>query len=103
MTDEARADREAIDEALTPARSIAAPAPDAKFQTRAPSAIGTLRWEQHTEFTTYTWSTSLDAAAPFAHPDPCRQRARYAFRPPGASIVAAHLCVVGRERRSSNW
>ena len=92
--DEARADREEI-ERLCASQACAA-AGDAKFKS-----IGfgdwTLRWEQHTEFTTYTWSTSLDASAPFSHPDPLGA-GEIRFRPPGRLIVAVHLSVVGREQ-----
>ncbi len=92
--DEAQADREEI-ERLCASRECAA-AGDAKFKS---IGLGdwALRWEQHTEFTTYTWTTSLDAAAPFSHPDPLGA-GEIRFRPPGRLIVAAHLCVVGREQ-----
>ncbi len=91
--DEAQADREEI-ERLCASPDCAA-AGDAKFKSMG---LGdwALRWEQHTEFTTYTWSTSLDASEPFSHPDPLGA-GEISFRPPGRLIVAAHLCVVGRE------
>ena len=65
---EVRADRRAL-LALCEASGAESPPEDAKF---CHLALGDweLRWEQHTEFTTYTWSTSLDAADPFARPDP---------------------------------
>ena len=92
--DEARADREEIEKLC--ASPECAAAGDAKFKSMT---VGdwALRWEQHTEFTTYTWSTSLDAAAPFSHPDPLGA-GEIRFRPAGRLIVAAHLCVVGREQ-----
>ena len=52
-----------------------------------------LRWEQHTEFTTYTWSTYKDADEPFTHPDPLGD-GEIAFRAPGRLIVATHLCAI---------
>lgn len=88
--DEARADREEIERlAATHPREAAS---DAKFMTLSFGAWE-LRWEQHTEFTTYTWSTSEDAQTPFWHPDPLKS-GEIAFRAPGRLIVATHLCVV---------
>ena len=93
--DEARADRGEI-ERLASSHDCAATASDAKFESLTFGAWD-LRWEQHTEFTTYTWSTSRDAATPFSHPDPLGA-GEVKFRAPGRLIVAAHLCVVGREQ-----
>lgn len=92
--DEARADREEIEKLCASPDCAAAGDAKFKFMTLGDWA---LRWEQHTEFTTYTWSTSLDAAAPFSHPDPLGA-GEIKFRPPGRLIVAVHLCVVGREQ-----
>ncbi len=89
--EEARADRLAI-AALGQKTRAAAPTRDAKFQ-RFPLGDWELRWEQHTEFTTYTWSTSEVAAEPFAHPDPLGD-GEIAFRPPGRLVVAAHLALI---------
>jgi uncharacterized membrane-anchored protein len=91
----AQADRAAI--AALAMRHGASPPPDsAKFHR---FAVGDweLRWEQHTEFATYTWSTSQDAAEPFAHPDPLG-KGEIDFRAPGPLVVATHLALVGRER-----
>jgi uncharacterized membrane-anchored protein len=55
-----------------------------------------LRWEQHTEFATYTWSTSRDAAEPFAHSDPLGE-GEIAFRAPGPLVVATHLSLTARD------
>ena len=52
-----------------------------------------LRWEQHTEFTTYTWSTTLGAAEPFLHADPLGAD-EIAFLAPGALVVATHLALI---------
>ncbi len=92
--EEARADRAEI-ERLKAAQGGAGATGDAKY-TRLCVGDWDLRWEQHTEFTTYTWSSSKDADAPFSHPDPLGA-GEINFRPPGRLIVAAHLCVVGRE------
>jgi uncharacterized membrane-anchored protein len=92
--EEAAADRAALAH-VAAAGSVDAPAPDAKFHYFR-FRDWRLRWEQHTEFTTYTWSTGVDAATPFSHPDPVAT-GEISFRPPGRLIVAAHLCVVDRE------
>lgn len=91
--DEAAADRAAI-EALAKMAGLEAPAGDAKFHY-FDFGDWRLRWEQHTEFTTYTWATGLDAETPFAHADPLVS-GEIEFRPPGRLIVATHLCVVDR-------
>ncbi len=93
--EEAGADREEICR-LMRAKGSACVEDDAKFKSLSFGGWD-LRWEQHTEFTTYTWSTSQDAETPFAKPDPLRT-GEIAFRPPGGLIVATHLCVVGAER-----
>ncbi|MCC3246948.1 DUF3422 domain-containing protein [Methylocystis sp. WRRC1] len=92
---EAAADRAAIEQ-LAWSQGANGPAPDAKFHYFI-FGQWRLRWEQHTEFTTYTWSTALDAAAPFSHPDPLAT-GEISFRPPGRVIVKSHLCVVDRDR-----
>jgi uncharacterized membrane-anchored protein len=88
---EARAGQLAI-AALTQKNGTAAPLDDAKFH-RFFLGDWELRWEQHTEFTTYTWSTAKGATEPFAHPDPLGQ-GEIAFRPPGRLVVAAHLALI---------
>jgi len=92
--EKAAADRAAIAQ-LARDHGLEPPAPDAKFHYLI---LGDwrLRWEQHTEFATYTWSTSLRAEAPFQHPDPVAS-GEIAFRQPGPLIVATHLCVLGDE------
>ena len=52
-----------------------------------------LRWEQHTEFTTYTWSTGLNAEVPFEHDDPVKT-GEVAFLPPGKLITATQIAVI---------
>lgn len=88
--EEARADRAALADLLR-SHMLPPPTGDAKFQ-RLSIGDWRLRWEQHTEFTTYTWSTQKDAGEPFIHPDPLGS-GEFAFRPPGRLIVAAHLCA----------
>ncbi len=93
--DEARADRVAITE-LARANGAAAPLADAKYH-RFPVGVWELRWEQHTEFSTYTWSTSTNAAEPFAQPNPLENN-EINFNAAGRLVVATHLALVGRER-----
>lgn len=92
--EQAQADREAI-LSLACAHGVEPPEPGAKFHY---FILGDwrLRWEQHTEFVTYSWSTGLEAATPFIHADPLGA-GEIVFRPPGPLIVATHLAVVGRE------
>jgi uncharacterized membrane-anchored protein len=92
--EEAKADRAAIAD-LARARHVEAPARDARFHY-FDFGDWRLRWERHTEFTTYSWSTGIDAAEPFRHPDPIAS-GEISFTPPGRLIVATQLCVVGRE------
>jgi uncharacterized membrane-anchored protein len=70
---------------------------DARFKSLTVGAWD-LRWEQHTEFTTYTWSTSHGAEKPFFFLDPIGA-GEIAFRAPGRLIVATHLCVVGANQK----
>jgi uncharacterized membrane-anchored protein len=73
-------------------RGVAKPPEDAKFH-HVQLEDWDLRWEQHTEFTTYTWSTMLGAAEPFTHPDPLGAK-EIAFLAPGPLIVATHLALI---------
>ena len=70
--EEARADRAALAELLR-SHMLPTPTGDAKFQ-RLSIGDWRLRWEQHTEFTTYTWSTQKDAGEPFAPSRSARRR-----------------------------
>ncbi|MGJ0509897.1 MAG: DUF3422 family protein [Methylocystis sp.] len=92
--DEAAADRAAVAQ-LARDHGLEPPAPDAKFHYLI---LGDwrLRWEQHTEFSTYTWSSGRDAAIPFSHPDPVAA-GEISFPQPGRLVVATHLCVLGEE------
>ena len=93
---EAVADRAAL-ENLAQARGAEPPPAGAKFHYFTFGAWR-LRWEQHTEFTTYTWSTGGDAVAPFHHPDPV-SAGEIIFEPPGRLIVAMHIAVVDRTQQ----
>jgi uncharacterized membrane-anchored protein len=89
--EEARADRAALAD-LCRAHMLVPRPGDAKFQ-RLSIGDWRLRWEQHTEFTTYTWSTDKDSGEPFTHPDPLGT-GEISFRAPGRLIVATHLCAL---------
>ncbi len=96
MTDaeEAQEDRRAV-AALAAQRGAAPPAPDARYHF-FDFGPWDLRWEQHAEFTTYTWSTSRGAEEPFAHPNPIAA-GEISFRGPGELISAVHMCCIARD------
>lgn len=96
--DAARADRANIS-LLALGRGLPQPAADAKF-CRIEIGAWELRWEQHTEFTTYTWATGQAAAAPFANPDPL-QTSEIAFVAPGALVSAVHISLVTSQASAS--
>jgi uncharacterized membrane-anchored protein len=89
--EEARNDRKAV-AALCAGSGAVKPPEDAKFH-HVELGDWDLRWEQHTEFTTYTWSTALSAAEPFGHPDPVEAK-EIAFLAPGPLLVATHLALI---------
>lgn len=92
--EEAAADRAALAE-LARAHRVDAPSADAKFHYFI-FGDWRLRWEQHTEFTTYSWATRLKAETPFVHADPFAT-GDISFPQPGRLIVATHLCVVDQQ------
>ncbi len=93
--EEAKADRLSIAE-LADARGVAAPARDAKHH-RFDLGDWDLRWEQHTEFTTYTWSSGSDAVEPFSRPNPFAA-GEFTFGPPGRLLAAVHLSIIAGDR-----
>lgn len=57
-----------------------------------------LRWEQHSEFTTYTWEMAADGSAPF-HPSAASLAGAMAGLPqPGPLLVAIDLHLVGEKK-----
>ena len=94
--EEALADRQAL-ERLAQARDVPPPPAGSKFHYLR-FGHWRLRWEQHTEFTTYTWSTGKDADLPFHHADPVASGEIF-FEPPGRLIVATHIAVVDRTQQ----
>lgn len=93
---EALADRAALED-LARARGVEPPLVGAKFHYFT-FGDWRLRWEQHTEFTTYTWSTGEGALTPFHHTDPV-VAGEIDFKPPGRLIVAMHIAVIDRTQQ----
>jgi uncharacterized membrane-anchored protein len=97
--DQAKADRLAL-QSLCEARGLTAPKSDEKHHR---VCIGTtmLRWEQHSEFTTYTFELLADAgAAPF-HPAATSLASPMGLLPQPGPLLAAidlHLVAEGKER-----
>ena len=61
----------------------------------------TLRWEQHSEFTTYTWELPAPAGAPF-HPAASSLAAPMAALPqPGPVLVALDLHLVADDENTN--
>lgn len=89
----AQADRAAL-AALCEARGLPKPLPTEKHHRIALGAT-ILRWEQHSEFTTYTWEMPADPqAAPF-HPDAAALALPMRLVPqPGPLLVAVDLHLV---------
>jgi uncharacterized membrane-anchored protein len=78
-------------------RGLPPPSPAEKHH-RAPFGTTVLRWEQHSEFTTYTWELPADpAAAPF-HPDAAALALPMRLVPqPGPLLVAVDLHLVAED------
>ncbi len=89
-TERAEADRAALAEFCTK-RGLAAPAPGSK-QHRVAIGGTALRWEQHSEFTTYTWELPAEGAhAPFDPPATGLAAAMALVPQPGPLMVAVDL------------
>jgi uncharacterized membrane-anchored protein len=91
----AGADRKAL-AAFCASRGLAAPAaPEKHFRVALPGL--TLRWEQHSEFTTYTWEAAgREDDPPFCTIDPALASAMSLVLQPGPLIAAVDLHLVGR-------
>lgn len=91
MTDQAQAvaDREALARFCSE-RGVPAPAEGAKHH-RARFGEAGLRWEQHSEFTTYSWELPGSAAAPFLPPSGQLPHGMRALPQPGPHLVAIDL------------
>jgi uncharacterized membrane-anchored protein len=97
------ADRAALSEFCT-GRAIAPPKPGSKHHRVSLGAAAALRWEQHSEFTTYTWELPGDGAPgalPF-HPAAAVLAQPMGFVPqPGPLLVAVDLHLVGGDATPS--
>jgi uncharacterized membrane-anchored protein len=75
------------------------PLPDGAKQHRVALGGATLRWEQHSEFTTYTWEMAAEGAAPF-QPAAATLAAPMAGLPqPGPVLVALDLHVLAEKKK----
>jgi uncharacterized membrane-anchored protein len=83
--------------ALCATRGLEPPAA-AENHYRVPFGAAVLRWEQHSEFTTYTWEMPADpAAAPF-HPDASLLASPMRLVPqPGPLLVAIDLHLLSED------
>ena len=80
--------------AFCEARGLPSPSPAQKHH-RIPFGAIVLRWEQHSEFTTYTWEMPSEAGASAFHPDAAGLAAPMAFVPqPGPLLVAVDLHLI---------
>jgi uncharacterized membrane-anchored protein len=81
-------------------RGLTPPAPAEKHH-RAPFGTTVLRWEQHSEFTTYTWELPSDPGSIPFHPDAASMASAMRLVPqPGPLLVAIdlHLLADAAER-----
>jgi len=87
---QAQADRANLVE-FCQSRGLPAPSPGEKHH-RAPFGTTILRWEQHSEFTTYTWEMPSDPTATPFHPDATSLASPMRLIPqPGPLLVAVDL------------
>ncbi|WP_186419767.1 DUF3422 domain-containing protein [Bosea sp. CS1GBMeth4] len=91
MSDQAQAaaDREALAR-FCAERGVPGPADGAKHH-RARLGETSLRWEQHSEFTTYTWELPSPGAYPFLPASSALPHAMHALPQPGPLLVAVDL------------
>lgn len=89
----AQADRAALN-AFCVERGLAAPLPAEKHH-RVQFGSTVLRWEQHSEFTTYTWEMPAQTVATPFHPDAASLATAMRLVPqPGPLLVAVDLSLV---------
>ncbi|MEM9206546.1 MAG: DUF3422 domain-containing protein [Pseudomonadota bacterium] len=94
LTDSAAAaeDRDQVT-AFCESHGVQPPDPDSKHH-RITLGATSLRWEQHTEFTTYSWESSENARSAFSHPILSDAPFKDMPPPPGPVIGAVHLALV---------
>ena len=93
------ADRAALT-AFCTARGLLAPKASDKHH-RVVLGGTALRWEQHSEFTTYTWELPSEGAEPFHPPASTLAAAMGLIAQPGPVLVAVDLHVVANDTRIS--
>src|SRR5439155_4305064 len=77
--------------------------PDASSKHyRVAFADSALRWEQHAEFTTYTWELANPDKTPFARPGGDLQKAMLQLPQPGPLMVSADLHLLA-EAEGGEW
>lgn len=82
-------------------RGLAAPSPTEKHH-RAPFGTTIMRWEQHSEFTTYTWEIPLSLGQPPFHPDAASIASPMRLLPqPGPLLVAVDLHLLAEDPNST--
>lgn len=92
----AQADRASL-AAFCAARGLPPPA-DAEKHHRAPFGTTVLRWEQHSEFTTYTWEMPSDPGGIPFHPDAASIASAMRLVPqPGPLLVAIDLHLLAED------
>ena len=92
----AQADRASL-VAFCESRGLLPPPPGEKHH-RMPFGTTVLRWEQHSEFTTYTWEMLSDPAATPFHPDAASLAAPMRLVPqPGPLLVAVDLHLLAED------
>ena len=89
---EARREAERII-ALCDEHGIEPPASGARFHTVSFDSW-TLRWEQHSEFSSYSWATQRNADEPFAISSEAVRREFADMMPPGQLLVSLSLALV---------
>ena len=94
VTDAAQAAADRLSLAAFCTAHGAAPPDSGVKHHRAQLGDVALRWEQHSEFTTYTWELPADAAHPFARPPAAVRATIAALEQPGPHLVAADLCLL---------
>lgn len=77
-------------------RALPPPAPGAKYH-RINLSQWTLRWEQHSEFTTYTWMTDRNAEKVFYKDDLTDIIDNALLKQPGPLIVATHIALTAQK------
>jgi uncharacterized membrane-anchored protein len=80
-------------------RGLAALKPDAKHH-RVTLDGATLRWEQHSEFTTYTWELPSKSATPFNPPASALAGPMAGLPQPGPLLVALDVHLIEQKRKT---